>query len=892
MAILTGDENANYITGTSGGDEIYGGAGNDTLVSMSAGWDYLYGEDGDDTLLLNGINGNASGGAGNDTLSGSAFSGTLYQSFSGGDGNDLITLNVGNASNGIADGGSGYDTLQSDCSTLSTYFSRAAATNIERYQASNATLGGTLTFYGTDNIVADLDLNKVGYVYGAAGNDLLTIVATNYGVALHGNDGHDTLVSGASSDFLFGEAGNDSLTGGDGDDSLTGGTGNDALDGGAGNDTLIGDSGYDTITGGEGDDLIRLTASSAGGLVDGAIGKDTVDGAYSDLSQWSFTDIEVFRVYGTNTLNATEAGKFARIELDSAYASGTVNFSGAGNAAGNLNLVGIEYINGGVGNDALSIDATDRAVTVHGNNGNDTLTSGTSSDILIGDAGNDSLVGGAGDDSITGGTGNDVIAGGAGNDTLIGDSGYDTISGGDNDDFIRLTASSTGGSVDGGTGNDTVEGAYSDLSQWTFTGNEVFRVYGTNTLNATEAGKFSTIELDSGYSTGTLNFSGTANATGSLNLAWIQYVNGGAGNDALSIASTNTAVTVHGNNGNDTLTSGTSSDILIGDAGNDSLVGGAGDDSITGGTGNDALIGGAGNDTLIGETGDDRYEVNISTDVIVETGDSLTGGVDTVTSYVSWTLGDSLENLTLTGTGAINGTGNSLANTLTGNSAANSLNGGAGNDTLSGGLGNDTYTVDSSGDVITESSDSISGGIDTVNASVTWTLGNYLEKLTLTGSAAINGTGNTLANTLTGNSVANSLNGGSGNDSLNGGTGNDTLIGGAGTDSLIGGVGNDTFDFNALSELGLGTTRDVISGWNAGDRIDLTTIDWNTSLAGDQAFSYIASSAFTTTAGQVRYDATTGVVQLNTDTDTAAEYEIVITGTPPASLVAASSLLL
>ncbi len=892
MATLTGDENANYIFGTAEGDSIYGGAGNDTLVSGSAGWDYLYGEDGDDTLSLNGINGNASGGAGNDTLSGSAYSGTLYQSFLGGDGDDLITLNVANANNGIADGGTGYDTLQSDCATLTTYFSRAAATNIERYQASNATLGGTLTFYGTDNIVADLDLNKVGHVYGAAGNDLLTIVATTHGVALHGNDGHDTLVSGASSDFLFGDAGNDSLTGGDGGDSLTGGTGNDALVGGAGNDTLIGDSGYDAISGGDNDDFIRLIASSTGGSVDGGAGNDTVEGVYSDLSQWTFTGNEVFRVYGSNTLNATEAGKFAKIELDSGYASGTLNFSGTANATGNLNLSWIQYINGGTGNDALSIVTTNTAVTVHGNNGNDTLTSGASSDLLFGDAGNDSLVGGDADDSITGGTGNDALVGGAGNDTLIGDSGYDTISGGDNDDFIRLIASSTGGSVDGGAGNDTVEGVYSDLSQWTFTGNEVFRVYGSNTLNATEAGKFAKIELDSGYASGTLNFSGTANAAGNLNLNWIQYINGGTGNDALSIVTTNTAVTVHGNNGNDTLTSGASSDLLFGDAGNDSLVGGSGDDSLTGGDGNDALIGGAGNDTLSGETGNDRYEVNIATDVIVESSDSVNGGVDTVTSYVSWTLGNHLENLTLTGTGAINGTGNTLANTLTGNSAANSLNGGAGNDTLQGGLGNDTYTVDSTGDVITESSDSVSGGVDTVNAAVTWTLGNYLEKLTLTGSAAINGTGNSLANTLTGNSAANSLNGGTGNDTLNGGTGNDTLIGGAGTDSLIGGSGNDTFDFNALTELGLGTTRDVISGWNSGDRIDLTTIDWNTALTGDQAFSYLGSGAFTTTAGQVRYDAATGVLQLNTDTDTAAEYELVITGTPPTSLVAASSLLL
>ena len=160
----------------------------------------------------------------------------------------------------------------------------------------------------------------------------------------------------------------------------------------------------------------------------------------------------------------------------------------------------------------------------------------------------------------------------------------------------------------------------------------------------------------------------------------------------------------------------------------------------------------------------------------------------------------------------------------------------------------------------------------------------------VSGDSIENLIGSSAGDTLTGNAAANLLNGGAGNDTLSGGTGNDTLIGGAGKDSLAGGAGNDVFDFNSLSELGLGATRDVISGWNAGDKIDLTTIDWNASLAGDQAFTYLGSGAFTTVAGQVRYSG--GVLQFNTDTDTAVEYEIVITGTPPASFTAGGDLLL
>jgi Ca2+-binding RTX toxin-like protein len=128
---------------------------------------------------------------------------------------------------------------------------------------------------------------------------------------------------------------------------------------------------------------------------------------------------------------------------------------------------------------------------------------------------------------------------------------------------------------------------------------------------------------------------------------------------------------------------------------------------------------------------------------------------------VSWTLGANLENLTLTGTGAINGTGNSLNNVLTGNSAANVLTGGA---------GNDTYVV-GAGDTVVEAANE---GTDLVQSSVSWTLGANLENLTLTGTGAINGTGNSLNNVLTGNSAANVLTGGAGNDTLAGGLGNDT----------------------------------------------------------------------------------------------------------------------
>jgi serralysin len=274
------------------------------------------------------------------------------------------------------------------------------------------------------------------------------------------------------------------------------------------------------------------------------------------------------------------------------------------------------------------------------------------------------------------------------------------------------------------------------------------------------------------------------------------------------------------------------------------------------------------------------------------------GGVDMVQSAITWTLANEVEHLTLTGTAAINGTGNAMDNVLTGNSAINTLTGGAGNDWLDGmtgadkllgGLGNDTYVVDNTGDLVTEN---LNEGVDTVNTTLTYTLGVNVENLTLTGSAAINATGNTQDNILTGNDAINTLTGGAGNDTLLAWAGNDILVGGAGKDILTGGTGADVFDFNLIAESGVGVAAyDVITDFLAGtDRIDLLTIDANVAVAGDQAFSFMGTSAFTG-AGQLRYsfDGTNTLVQGNIDAALGVDFEILLLGNQ--TLVAANFVL-
>ena len=128
--------------------------------------------------------------------------------------------------------------------------------------------------------------------------------------------------------------------------------------------------------------------------------------------------------------------------------------------------------------------------------------------------------------------------------------------------------------------------------------------------------------------------------------------------------------------------------------------------------------------------------------------------------------------------------------TLIGGDGNDTLNGGTGADNMNGGLGNDIYVVDNVGDVAAE----VAGGTDTVQSSVTHTLSANLENLTLTGAAAINGTGNAKDNIIIGNNANNVLTGLAGNDTLKGAGGADTLRGGDGNDTLNGGTGADNMD--------------------------------------------------------------------------------------------------
>jgi Ca2+-binding RTX toxin-like protein len=472
----------------------------------------------------------------------------------------------------------------------------------------------------------------------------------------------------------------------------------------------------------------------------------------------------------------------------------TATDSGHLSTSTNLKLNVFNSINGTAQNDILN--GTDGNDTLNGGLGDDTLNGGLGHDTLNGASGNDTLNGGLGHDTLNGASGNDTLKGDLGNDILNGGTDADILIGGDGDDIYHIDHIGDIVSEAPNQGMDLINSSLTytlgaNVENLTLTGNTAINGTG-NGLDNRITGNSAANTLTGGAGNDTLN-----GGMGADTLI------GGVGNDTYYVDNTGDIITENLAQGTDlvyatanytlannvenlTLT-GTTNINGAGNNFNNIITGNTGNNTLTGNAGNDTLIGGVGVDTLIGGLGNDIYYVDNTGDIITE---NLNQGTDVVFATANYTISNNVENLTLTGSAAINGTGNVLNNIITGNNGSNILTGNAGNDTLIGGvgvdtliggLGNDIYYVDNTGDIITEN---LNQGTDVVFATANYTISNNVENLTLTGSAAINGTGNVLNNIITGNN---------GSNILTGNAGNDTLIGGLGKDTLIGGVGNDIY---------------------------------------------------------------------------------------------------
>ncbi|WP_170915534.1 hypothetical protein RVR34_00125 [Microcystis aeruginosa FBCC-A68] len=744
LAFTTDNSQPQHLDGGAGNDQIYGTAANDWLDG-GAGADTMAGGGGNDTYTVDDAGDVVmeSAGGGEDhvrssitytlssdlehlTLLGTtAINGTGNASANRLSGNSAANRLEGLAGNDTLDGGAGADTLN-------------GGLGADLYRVDD--IGDVILETGTDTDTVEASLN---YTLGARVENLVLI-----GTALNGT----------------GNALNNRLTGNALNNILDGGVGNDEMSGGLGDDTYIVDSSSD-----------RVSEASNAGI-------DTVQASVS------FT-------LGSNLENLVLTGAF---DLNGNGNSGDNRLTGN---AGDNRLdggSGADTMAGGAGDDTYVVDNTGDLVTEAVNSGLDgvetnlaayTLTdnvenlqlfiswndsvnrNGTGNslaNLLLGNNGANNLAGLDGDDQLFGNNGSDTLLGGNGNDLLDGGLGDDRLEGGTGDDRYLVNSALDVIVEAAAAGVDTVESSLSFI-------------LGANLENLILTG---TINID-GQGNG-LNNQLTGN-NGNNNLdggAGADTMAGGGGNDTYTVDDAGDVVMESAGGGEDhvrssityTLSSdlehltllGTTAINGTGNASANRLSGNSAANRLEGLAGNDTLDGGAGADTLNGGLGADLYRVDDIGDVILETGTDT----DTVEASLNYTLGARVENLVLIGT-ALNGTGNALNNRLTGNALNNILDGGVGNDEMSGGLGDDTYIVDSSSDRVSEASNA---GIDTVQASVSFTLGSNLENLVLTGAFDLNGNGNSGDNRLTGNAGDNRLDGGSGADTMAGGAGDDTYV--------------------------------------------------------------------------------------------------------------------
>lgn len=679
LDLLGGNDAAN---GRDGDDVIAGGAGNDTLLGAN-GDDLLDGGTGDDVL---------DGGAGsNGLMPGSGHNVVILDAVAG-EADSMLDIQTG------ADDSTVTDLTVRVANGLSAVYEYADQRSLNLYDGDDGRIVQIL------NYAAGSRLGSLRIVNGAGAEQVLDF-RSGLMVARNGSDGVDDnmLAFGQlayQSQHIRGLGGNDRIYGSAAGDRLEGGEGNDGLYSQEGRDWLEGGAGADTLSGGDGDDTY---------LFQGVFGTDRIDNYAVDAE--SAVDILLFQDLRLVDLNFSRDGYNGR-DLLITTPDGTVTAESQFHPSiprarvdkvvamdGEITAAAIEW----------QLDHPNRAPVV----------------------------------------------------TAPASAGYtDTRF---DDDFAPVSGQLTATDPDSGTVlRFGIEGGV-DLGAG--------RVGKTGLLGAL------TLDTATGAYTYTPDDSAMENLSAPAQEEIIFTVSDGAlSTQAVwhvlvdSSPSTETA-------GNDHITGTSQNDRIDALEGADQVDGGAGADYLRGGAGADTLSGGSGNDTFVVSAGD----------MLVEAG---AGGVDLVLADVSWTLGANTENLYLTGESAINGTGTSGANQLVGNAAENYLNGGAGADTLTGGLGNDTYSVESAGDVVVEFADQ---GMDTVRSTLSYTLGNHLERLILTGSA-VAGVGNSLSNQITGNSAANLLDGKGAADTLAGGAGNDTYVlsagdvvqesAGAGTDDI------------------------------------------------------------------------------------------------------------
>jgi uncharacterized delta-60 repeat protein len=794
---IIGTSHADTLIGSTSGNFLRGGLGNDTLIGVSNGlpgqlveraidWaDYIgtgasvvvrlsansdassvlntnvFGDTNESdsvygiaTNISGAAYGTATGGAGNDILIGmqGVRGGSAADTLIGGAGNDWLSGGLGND---ILIGGDGFDTVSYKWASNGVNVNLGVGT----YTSSVANFGSGINFNGQ--------------IWGTSS----------------GADGIDTLVG---IERVVGSRFNDVLTGNTGDNAFRGLDGNDTIDGGSGNDWIVyaeamtfnnhltlstqgitvdlsgpkDASGYITVTVADGNELLmNAGVDKLRGIenITGTIYNDTLvgdagnnilqgNGGNDELRGGGGSDTADFRLHDASvTVTLTDSG----INSDSVQ-NGTAISSG-----GNNMLFSIENIRG-----------SEYADTITGNTGANIIDGGAGNDILNGGGGIDTLsyrsaLSGANSSGVVVNLGNGIemqtTAGSAGVDRI---QGFENLIGSSFND--TLTAFTGGSSIDAGAGDDTLYGSHGDDVLRGGSGNDLISG-GAGVDRALFSGLYTNYSYEINRADSSGAFAGVT-ITGSdgrdIVQSTVEYIafdnSSGVVMDVQQSIRYGTAIFVSDGIERDgssslTITGSASNDILTGTSvANQTLIGLAGNDVLDGGGG--TAIGSAGGDTLIGGLGDDTYVVYSYADKVIE---ANLQGLDTVQARVSYILPVNVENLAMTyfnpGLTYL-GLGNNLNNAMTGGAGADKLYGRVGNDVLSGLSGNDYLSGG-------EGNDTLFGGDG--------------------------------ADALYGNAGTDILSGGSGNDILDAGTGiNETLAGGTGDDIYI--VNNSVFNQNSI----------------------------------------------------------------------------------------------
>ncbi|MEN6374581.1 MAG: calcium-binding protein [Smithella sp.] len=754
---------ANTVYGTEINETILGGNFSDTIYG-GAGNDEIWGYNGDDTL---------DGSVGDDTLVGSFVQWGYWCNWcdltGNANGNDTYIFGSGYGQDMVLDRDVSFgntDTILLDNSIqpedlilrrgMGTYLWNTADDLVLSVNGST----DTMTVVNWFDDTGEWQVERIKFSNGTVWDEQIIRQ-----MVLQPTAGDDYLIGYDSDDLINGLGGNDYIEGRAGNDVITGGRGDDILYGGAGNDTYyfnLGD-GTDTIYDND---------------VEVYIGNNTI--IFGD----GITPGMIRLKRGSLLIEVGDNGDSIRIpdfNPEDARANPVINTFAF---ADGTTLTYDELI--------------DRGFDLEGTANDDAMTGTKVVDRMNSLEGNDTISSGAGNDILTGGTGNDELYGGSGSDTYVfnlGD-GVDTITDTSNlneDNMIHfgegitkddLTFARNNGTltIDVGTNGDAINLLNFDQNE--VTGSLVVRTLEfadgsqikiSDLLNrppvasnpiasqtAMEDAVFSfTIPENSFVDPDTgdaLAYSATLIDSTGLP-SWLVFdaatmtFSGTPTNDdigvlSLQVTATDTfgacvssgfnisvqPIVNYGTNHTDFIITGDKKDFIKALGGSDIVYTGEGDDTIYGGDGTDLLCGDGGNDAIYGEN---------DSDVL------------------------------------LGGKGNDI------------LDGGAGRDIMMGGDGNDTYIVDNTRDIVSEF---YNEGTDTIKSSITYTLSNNVENLTLAGTMSINGTGNNLNNIITGNNANNTLTGNAGNDILDGGSGDDILAGGKGSDSYLWGRtgGHDT----------------------------------------------------------------------------------------------------